>query len=68
MKIQIQLISSTHNRLHVLEGDGLLQHHLVERPNEESFEEHKDVKSHEKSPESSAADAFKTGECFISCI
>ncbi len=36
----------THNRLHVLEGDRLLQHHLVERPNEESFEEHKQKCQH----------------------
>lgn len=27
----------THNRLHVLQSDRLLQHHLVEGPNEESF-------------------------------
>lgn len=34
----------THHRLHVLQGDRLLQHHLVERPDEESCEEHKDVR------------------------
>lgn len=36
--------SDTHNGLHVLEGDWFLQHHLVERPNEESFEKHKHVR------------------------
>lgn len=33
--------SHTHNRLHVLEGDWLTQHHLVEGPNEESCEVNK---------------------------
>lgn len=28
----------TYNRLHVLKSDWLLQHHLVERPNEESLQ------------------------------
>lgn len=35
----------THNRLHVQQDDRLLQHHLVEWPNEESFKETKTSES-----------------------